>query len=641
MGCSNSKAVAVWEPGPEAAQAPKRPKAANGRDCGVVHVDTEPAELTVSVGAALAAAAAPALSGSGEGGAWEQEAADLEDLGRQVLGHCASITDGESVGTAEGLADFAGGLVAGAEGAFKALDSFGPVGPLFKSLGMFAHHVMEVRDSRVEGRRLKVWAETLIPIIRRSVPVPFPADMDAHKREELTQCTGEAVRAIEELQRAIQEVARTRESWVQFLKARRYIDGMEEAQKRVETAIDIIQKHLIADTKHEVCKITAMLKGFWGRLTDMETEVKELRGAVEAGFAEMRAELKTVNSKLDKQDGKLDKQASKLDKLAVEQGSKLDKQGSMLHEQGKKLDQIITLASNVSRAAGILQAGDQQPASQYAMIPPEVPELPAAFQARPALLAELKQLVLSMTTSTTSLVGVSRGAAAATTSAHGMGGVGKTTIAVQLIRDPEVGAAFKRLLWVSVSQEPDIFGLIRVLYYQLTSRKLPASAEEERDAVQELRQAAKGKRVLLVLDDCWDAKHGELLNCVDADAGSACVITTRIRNLAKGEVSCGLLSFEVTFVFMPHISQLLPPSMYTASTSRAVHQATWPSTQIIRIESALSLSCCHYTTGVALTVAHVGGPRPPCQQSPRCGAGGSRVLWAACACSPDRRWHDP
>ena len=227
-----------------------------------------------------------------------------------------------------------------------------------------------------------------------------------------------------------------------------------------------------------------------------------------------------VNSKLDKQD-------SKLDKLAV--------------DQGEKLDQIITLASNVSKAAGILQAGDQQPASKYATIPPEVPELPAAFQARPALLAELKERVLSMASSTTSLVGVSRGAAANTTSAHGMGGVGKTTIAVQLIRDPEVGAAFTKLLWVSVSQEPDIFGLIRVLYYQLTSRKLPASAEEERDAVQELRQAAKGKRVLLVLDDCWDAKHGELLNCVDADAGSACVITTRSTIPASPPPCCSLL----------------------------------------------------------------------------------------------------
>jgi hypothetical protein len=218
---------------------------------------------------------------------------------------------------------------------------------------------------------------------------------------------------------------------------------------------------------------------------------------------------KQVNCKLDKHDSKLDKHDRKLDK----------------HDQ--KLDQIITLASKVSKAAGILQAGGQQPASKYAAIPPEVPELPSTFQARPALLAELKQRVLGVTASTTSLVGVSRGAAAATTSAHGMGGVGKTTIAVQLIRDPEVGAAFKKLLWVSVSQQPDTFGLIRVLYYQLMSRKLPASAEEERDAVQELRQAAKGVRALLVLDDCWDAKHGELLNCVDADAGSACVITTR------------------------------------------------------------------------------------------------------------------
>ena len=33
------------------------------------------------------------------------------------------------------------------------------------------------------------------------------------------------------------------------------------------------------------------------------------------------------------------------------------------------------------------------------------------------------------------------------------GGVGKTTAAVQLIRDSEVRAAFTKLLWVSVSQE--------------------------------------------------------------------------------------------------------------------------------------------------------------------------------------------
>ena len=92
--------------------------------------------------------------------------------------------------------------------------------------------------------------------------------------------------------------------------------------------------------------------------------------------------------------------------------------------------------------------------------------------------------------------------------------------------------------------QPDIFELLRVLYYQLKSAKLPVSVEKERDAVQELTQAARGVKVLLVLDDCWDEKHAKLLNCVDPEAGAACVITTRIRNLGDGEVSCGLLSVE-------------------------------------------------------------------------------------------------
>ena len=48
-----------------------------------------------------------------------------------------------------------------------------------------------------------------------------------------------------------------------------------------------------------------------------------------------------------------------------------------------------------------------------------------------------------------------------------------------------------------------------------------------------------------MLDDCWEVKHAEILNCIDPTSGSACVITTRIRNLAEGsEISCGLLSTE-------------------------------------------------------------------------------------------------
>ena len=87
-------------------------------------------------------------------------------------------------------------------------------------------------------------AETLIPIIRQSVPTPFPADMQKSKQEELTQCTQQAIEAIEALQEAIGEVARSKESWKRFFTANKYIERMTAAKTKVETAVDLIQKHV-------------------------------------------------------------------------------------------------------------------------------------------------------------------------------------------------------------------------------------------------------------------------------------------------------------------------------------------------------------------------------------------------------------
>ena len=61
---------------------------------------------------------------------------------------------------------------------------------------------------------------------------------------------------------------------------------------------------------------------------------------------------------------------------------------------------------------------------------------------------------------------------------------------------------------------------------QLTHTKMPASIDEERDAIEEVSGAAKGVKALLILDDCWNKRHATVLNVVDADAGSACIITT-------------------------------------------------------------------------------------------------------------------
>ena len=98
-------------------------------------------------------------------------------------------------------------------------------------------------------------AQTLIPIIRQSVPTPFPEDMEKSKQEELTLCTQQAIEAIEALQAAVGEVARSRESWKRFFTANKYIERMTEVKIRVETAVDVIQKHCIVDTKSEVFKV--------------------------------------------------------------------------------------------------------------------------------------------------------------------------------------------------------------------------------------------------------------------------------------------------------------------------------------------------------------------------------------------------
>ena len=50
-----------------------------------------------------------------------------------------------------------------------------------------------------------------------------------------------------------------------------------------------------------------------------------------------------------------------------------------------------------------------------------------------------------------------------------MGGVGKTTAAVALVNDKEVRAAFEKILWVSVGQEPDVRELQASLLLQINT----------------------------------------------------------------------------------------------------------------------------------------------------------------------------
>ena len=118
-----------------------------------------------------------------------------------------------------------------------------------------------------------------------------------------------------------------------------------------------------------------------------------------------------------------------------------------------------------------------------------------------------------------------------------------------MVKDVQIRAHFEKIVWVSVGQEPDLRELQENIHMQIATAVIPDAASAPPLVMSALRDAAKGFRVLLVLDDIWDPCHEKPLNCICADNGSRLLVTTRIRGLLKNssEVSVGVLSQNEAF----------------------------------------------------------------------------------------------
>ena len=123
------------------------------------------------------------------------------------------------------------------------------------------------------------------------------------------------------------------------------------------------------------------------------------------------------------------------------------------------------------------------------------------------------------------------------TSAHGMGGVGKTTVACALVHDEEILSSFEKVVWVSVGLESNIRELQDSIYEQVVGMAIPATATSPGLVLKALADGARRSKILLVLDDVWDARHEKSLNCIDNNTSSKLLITTRIRGLTTHEVA--------------------------------------------------------------------------------------------------------
>jgi WD40 repeat protein len=175
---------------------------------------------------------------------------------------------------------------------------------------------------------------------------------------------------------------------------------------------------------------------------------------------------------------------------------------------------------------------------------------------RPEYFAPLKKALLGATEQTIGITGTRIGL-------HGMGGIGKTVLAIDLVNDDQVRRAFADgVFWLTLGQSVDPLQLqVRLAGYLSGETNAFATDHEARDR---LRQLFEGKSCLLVLDDLWRFRDAEPFDVLGS--GSRLLVTTRdadlLVRLGAGEVSLGVpdepSSLELLATFSGQARDTLP-----------------------------------------------------------------------------------
>jgi len=117
------------------------------------------------------------------------------------------------------------------------------------------------------------------------------------------------------------------------------------------------------------------------------------------------------------------------------------------------------------------------------------------------------------------------------TAVRGWPGVGKTTLVAAIAHDPDVLARYPDgTLWTSLGRSPSVLSKLAEWGRALRSNAI-MDAQSVQEASAQLTALIRGKRMLLIVDDVWEAEHGRPF----AIGGDACatLITTRSKTVAQ------------------------------------------------------------------------------------------------------------
>ncbi len=163
----------------------------------------------------------------------------------------------------------------------------------------------------------------------------------------------------------------------------------------------------------------------------------------------------------------------------------------------------------------------------------QAPPLPAHFVERPEYSDDLKTRLLNGSSSDSRTLVI--------TAIHGLGSVGKSTLAAALAHNAEIQSRFcDGILWATLGQQPNVLALLSGWVQALGDYSFKPTSVEATSS--HLRTLLYDKAVLLVVDDAWNTEDAQAFNF--GGAGCQVLVTTREGHIADA-LAASIYSLDI------------------------------------------------------------------------------------------------